>query len=139
MDKLNKILSKDPNLYLPDDLAERIKLRFRRKYHFRQRILALSAILLIIAGFCVVFPEAASVNGQLNAQPANLYSMPVADLPFSLQSSATGLWQGIIDFQDSILEAFNLPAWLGLFSVAIGSLIGIGGIFPYLHTRSEFH
>jgi len=135
MDKLDQKLLQDPNSYLPEVFAERIRLGFRHKYHFRQRMLALSAFLLIIAGFCVVFPELASVNGQLNAQPATLYSLPASDLPLSLQTSATGLWQGMTDFQDSILVAFNLPAWLGLFSVAIGSVIGIGGIFPHLRTR----
>ncbi len=135
MDKVDKTLSKDPDTYLPDGFAERIRLGFRRKYHFRQRMLALSAIMLIIAGFWVIFPEVASVNSELNAQPAALYSMPAIGLSPSLQSSATGLWQGITDLQDSILVAFNLPAWLGLFSVAIGSVIGIGGIFPHLHTR----
>jgi hypothetical protein len=135
MDRLDQIHSKNPDTYLPDVFAERIRSRFRRKYHFRQRILALFALLLIIAGFCVIFPEAASVNGQLNAQSDGLYSMPAADLPLSLQTSATGLWQGITDFQDSILVAFNLPAWLGLFSVAIGSVIGIGGFFPHLRTH----
>ena len=135
MDKLDQILSKDPTIYLPEDFAERIRSGFRRRYKFRQRMLALSALLLIIAGLCVVYPELASVNGQLNVQPADLNAMPAADLPLSIQTSATGLWQGITDLQDSILTAFNLPAWLGLFSVAIGSLIGIGGIFPHLHTR----
>ena len=135
MDKLDQILSKDPTIYLPEDFAERIRSGFRRRYKFRQRMLALSALLLIIAGLCVVYPELASVNGQLNVQPAALNAMPAADIPLSIQTSATGLWQGITDLQDSILTAFNLPAWLGLFSVAIGSLIGIGGIFPHLHTR----
>ena len=135
MDKLDQILSKDPTIYLPEDFAERIRSGFRRRYKFRQRMLALSALLLIIAGLCVVYPELASVNGLLNVQPANLNAMPAADIPLSIQTSATGLWQGITDLQDSILTAFNLPAWLGLFSVAIGSLIGIGGIFPHLHTR----
>jgi hypothetical protein len=135
MDKVDKTLSKDPDTYLADGFAERIRLGFRRKYHFRQRMLALSAIILIIAGFWVIFPEVASVNSELNAQPAGLYSMQAVGLSPSLQSSATGLWQEITDLQDSILVAFNLPAWLGLFSVAIGSVIGIGGIFPHLHTR----
>jgi len=135
MDKLDQILSKDPTIYLPEDFAERIRSGFRRRYKFRQRMLALSALLLIIAGLCVVYPELASVNGQLNVQPAALNAMPAADISLSIQTSATGLWQGITDLQDSILTAFNLPAWLGLFSVAIGSLIGIGGIFPHLHTR----
>jgi hypothetical protein len=135
MDKLDKLNLKDPDYYLPEDFAERIRLGFRRKYHFRQRMLALSALLLIIAGFCVVFPELVSINGQLNTQPANIYAIPSGGLALSTQTSATGLWQGITDFQDSILVAFNIPAWLGLFSVAIGSAIGIGGIFPYLHAR----
>ena len=135
MDKLDQRLSKDPDIYLADVFAERIRSGFRRKYKFRQRLLALSALLLIIAGLCVVFPELASVNGQLNVQPADLNAMPAADLPLSIQTSATGLWQGITDLQDSILVSINLPAWLGLFSVAIGSVIGIGGIFPHLHTR----
>jgi hypothetical protein len=135
MDKLDQKLSKDPDLYLPDVFAQRIRMGFRRKYHFRQRMLVLSALLLIIAGFYAVFPEVASLNGQLNGQSATLYSVPAADLPLSLQTSATGLWQGMTDLQDSILVALNLPAWLGLFSVAIGSVIGIGGIFPHLRTR----
>jgi hypothetical protein len=135
MDKFDQIFSQDPDSALSDGFTERIRLRFKRRVHFHQRMLALSAILLIIAGLCVVFPEVASFNGQLNVQPADLYSMPAADLPLSLQTSATGLWQGITDFQDTILVAFNLPAWLGLFSVAIGTVIGIGGIFPHLRTR----
>ncbi len=135
MDKFGKKLIKDPDHYAPDVFAERIKLRFRRKYHFRRRMLALSAVLLIIAGFCVVLPELASVSGQLNARPDILNATSNIDFSQSLQSSAAGLWQGVADFQDSILVAFNLPAWLGLFSVAIGSVIGIGGIFPNLHTR----
>jgi hypothetical protein len=135
MDKLDRMLSKDHESYLPDVLAERIRERFRRKYHSRQRMLAFFALLLIIAGFWVVFPEVASVNGQLTVQPAELNALPAADLPLSVQASATGLWQGITDLQDTILVAFNLPAWLGLFSVAIGSLIGIGGMFPHLRTR----
>jgi hypothetical protein len=135
MDKLDQLLSKDPDIYLPDVFAERIRAGFRRKYKFRQRLLAFSALLLIIAGFCVVLPEIGSVNGQLNVTPAALNAMPDANLPLSIQTSATGLWQGITDLQDSILIAINLPAWLGLFSVAIGSVIGIGGIFPHLHTR----
>jgi len=65
MDKFDRILSKYSNNDLPDGLTDRIRLNFRRKYHFRQKMLVLSAFLLIIAGFCVVFPEAAAANQQL--------------------------------------------------------------------------
>jgi hypothetical protein len=135
MDKFEQMLTKNSDYHLPDGFSDRIRLNFRRKYLYRQRMLVMSAVLLIIAGFCVVLPEVASVNGQLNVQPAYLSAMPAADFPLSLQSSATGLWQGITELQDSILATINLPAWLGLFSVAIGSVIGIGGIFPRLRTR----
>lgn len=135
MDKLDRILSNKPDCDLPDGLIERIRLNFRRKYYFRQRMLALSAVLLILAGFLVVLPALATANGQLNLQPADVSAIPAADLPLSLQSSAAGVWQGITDFQDTILATFSFPAWLGLFSVAIGSIIGIGGVFPRPHTR----
>ena len=135
MDKIDQILSKNPDFAIPDGLTDRIKLNFRRKVHFRQRMLVFSAILLIIVGFCVVLPEMAAANEQLNIQPADVSSMPLVDLPLSLQSSATGLLQNITDLQDTLLATFNLPAWLGLFSVAIGSAIGIRGIFPHLRTR----
>jgi len=135
MDKLDRFLSKKPDCDLPDGLIERIRLNFRRKYYLRQRIAALSAALLILAGFCVVLPTLASANGQLNLSPADVSGMPAADLPLSLQSSAAGVWQGITDLQDTILATFSITAWLGLFSVAIGSIIGIGGVFPRRRAR----
>ena len=135
MNKLDQLLSKKHDYDLPEGFIERIRLNFRRKYYFRQRMLALSAALLILAGFCVVLPAFAAVNGQLNLLPADVSAMPAADLSMSLQSSAVGVWQGITDFQDTILATFGFPTWLGLFSVAIGSIIGIGGIFPHLRAR----
>ena len=136
MDKLDQIQSKNPESDLPDGFSDRIRLNFRRKYHFRQRMLVLTAVFFIIAGFCMVFHEVAKANVQLNVQPGDISSMPAMNLPLELsQNSAGGIWQGIIDAQDTIITAFSLPAWLGLFSVGIGSIIGIGGFFPRLRTR----
>ncbi len=80
MDKLDQLLSKKHDYDLPEGFIERIRLNFRRKYYFRQRMLALSAALLILAGFCVVLPAFAAVNGQLNLLPADVSAMPAADL-----------------------------------------------------------
>jgi len=135
MDKLDQLLSKKHDYDLPEGFIERIRLNFRRKYYFRQRMLALSAALLILAGFCVVLPALTTVNGQLILPPADVSTIPATDLPMSLQSSAVGVLQGITDLQDTILATFTFPAWLGLFSVAIGSIIGIGGVFPRRRTR----
>jgi hypothetical protein len=74
MDKLDQLLSKKHDYDLPEGFIERIRLNFRRKYYFRQRMLALSAALLILAGFCVVLPALTTVNGQL-----------ILPLPMSLQ------------------------------------------------------
>jgi hypothetical protein len=135
MDKLDLILSKKPESDVPVGLADRIKLNFRRRYYSRQRLWVVSAIFLIIAGFCAVLPELPAVSQQLNVSPASVSSMPGLDLPAISQGSAEGLWQGIADLQDTILATLSLPAWLGLFSVGIGSVIGIGGIIPRLHTQ----
>ena len=136
MDKFDRILSKYSNNDLPDGLTDRIRLNFRRKYHFRQKMLVLSAFLLIIAGFCVVFPEAVAANQQLAFPPVDASSNPAIALPLTIsQNSPTGLWDGITEIQDTILTTFSLPAWLGLFSVGVGSVIGIGGLFPRLRTR----
>jgi hypothetical protein len=136
MDKFDRMLSKNPDHELPDGFSERIRLNFRRKVHFRQRMLVLSAVFLIFAGFCVIFPEVAKANLQLNVQPGDVSSMSAMNLSLELsQNSAGGIWQGILDAQDTIITAFSLPAWLGLFSVGIGSIIGIGGFFPRLRTR----
>jgi hypothetical protein len=136
MDNLDQILSKNPKSDLPDGFSDRIRLNFRRKYHFRQRMLILAAVLFIIAGFIVVFPEVTKANEQLTVQTGILSSMPTMGLSSELtQNSAAGIWQGITDTQDTIIAAFSLPAWLGLFSVGIGSIIGIGGFFPRLRTR----
>jgi len=135
MDKLDQILSKNFDSKLPDGFSDRIRLNFRRKYYFRQRILLFSALLLIIAGLCMVFPEVASADAQFNGQPGSISSFPAMNLPLVLsQNSPAGIWQGLSDMQDAILTTFSLPAWLGLFSVGIGSVIGIGGIFPRLRT-----
>ena len=135
MDKLDHILSKKHDGDLPEGFIERIRLNFRRKYYFRQRMLALSAALLILAGFCVVLPSLAAANGQFNLSSTDVSGMPASDLSMSLQSSAAGVWQGITDLQDTILTTFSFPAWMGLFSVAIGSIIGIGRVFPRRRAR----
>ncbi len=132
MDKFDRILAKKHDEDLPKGFIERIRLNFRRKYYFRQRIVALSAALLILAGFCVVLPTLAA---QMTISPVDGSAMPAADFPLSIQTSAVGVMQGITDLQDSILATFSLPAWLGLFSVAIGSIIGIGGVFPRRRAR----
>ena len=130
MDKLDQILSKYPDNNLPNGFIDRVRLNFRRRYYFRQRALALSAILLMVAGFYAVFPELAAVNQQLSLQPANFSLLPGLNVPaISSQSSVAAIWQAILNLQDTIISTFSLPAWLGLFSVAIGSGIGIGRIF----------
>lgn len=128
MDDLDRILTHIKKEEPPEGLAEQVRLNFHRRHRRQQVMRNLASLAMLAAGCWLLLPWIGVLTSQLSLPQDGIgWLQSFLSLPSTGMAVDTTI-RNASYLQQSVSNSLDVPNWLGLLSMAGGTLLGLGSL-----------